>query len=108
MTPVKDQSPKAEEEIYCGSCWAFAAVGAIEAANFLKYGVLRRYSEQQMVDCPGMYRQNGCDGGNPKTAMRYALRWTLLPEEEYPYVGEQMECKWGQGENPPDPKWCAE
>ena len=53
---MKDQS-------VCGSCWSFAAVGAIEGAYFIKYGERKRFSQQQLVDCSWGQANNGCDGG---------------------------------------------
>jgi len=45
MPPVKDQGN-------CGSCWAFAAVSALEGAIGARDGVAPpRLSEQQSVDC---------------------------------------------------------
>ena len=49
-------SPIADENQHgCfGACWAFSAVGAIEAAWFIKTGARLALSEQQMMDCVRM------------------------------------------------------
>ena len=44
MSDVKNQGN-------CGSCWAFSAIGVIEAAFKIKSNVTVDLSEQQMVDC---------------------------------------------------------
>ncbi len=54
-TPVKDQGK-------CGSCWAFATIGNLEAAILKKTGVTFDLSEQHLVSCnPWGW---GCDGGS--------------------------------------------
>lgn len=55
MTPVKNQ-------LYCGCCYAFAAVAVIEYHS-KKMGLNHLYSEQNLVDCDSSTR--GCDGGWP-------------------------------------------
>jgi cathepsin L len=44
VTAVQNQNP-------CGCCWAFATVGAYEAAYAKKHGVLIGASEQYLLDC---------------------------------------------------------
>lgn len=83
VTEVKDQGQ-------CGSCWSFSTTGALEGAYFLKYGVLKSFSEQQLVDCDTFAnggRDHGCDGG----LMDNAFNWIgknggLCTEQDYPYV----------------------
>uniref|UniRef100_A0AC34F5M8 Uncharacterized protein n=1 Tax=Panagrolaimus sp. ES5 TaxID=591445 RepID=A0AC34F5M8_9BILA len=43
----------------CGSCWAFAAVGALEGQYRRKKGRLLSFSAQHLIDCSFM----NCDGG---------------------------------------------
>ena len=53
-TPIRSQGG-------CGSCWAFATVGALECAIMIREGVSVNLSEQWLVSC----NQSGwdCDGG---------------------------------------------
>ena len=56
------------------SCWAFAAVSALESAIFLKTGKSMSLSEQQLVDCT--YRstgRDGCQGGWMSAAYNYLI-----------------------------------
>jgi len=53
-TPVKDQGN-------CGSCWAFATIGNVEAAVLKKTGVAYDLSEQHLVSCNPLWW--GCNGG---------------------------------------------
>ena len=63
----KGKVPAVRDQGGCGSCWAFAAVGAIEIRARID-GVASSpdASEQQMVDCVTQaagYWSMGCDGG---------------------------------------------
>lgn len=54
VTPSKNQAN-------CGSCWAFASVGALESKILIKDGSEYDLSEQQQISCnKEMY---GCNGG---------------------------------------------
>ena len=67
----------------CGTDWAFAAVGVMEAANFRKSGKLVALSEQQIADCTGKYAggyikrhldKKPCKGGWYYWAFNYVKR----------------------------------
>lgn len=67
----------------CGSCWAFSAVQAIEAAYAVKTGKYQTFSKQQLVDCDPI--SNGCNGGLPHTGFEFFKDNGILTEKEYPY-----------------------
>lgn len=81
----------------CGSCWAFASVGALESHLLKAYQVgPENLSEQQQVSCNtvGMY---GCDGGN-STAIRYWESKGPVDESYFPYTAsETTACKEEEG-----------
>lgn len=100
MTSVKDQG-------YCGSCWAFAAVGTLEAYINLYYNQQLNLdlSEQELVSCaPVMYSENGilktrlgegCIGGNFYSAYLYIKENGLVSEDDFKYVsigGDNGDC----------------
>ena len=84
LTSVKDQEN-------CGSCYAFAAVGQIEAAVNLKYNqhLNADLSEQQaMCVKPTVYgalHEGGCGGGLPGYALDAFQNNPLWPETLNPY-----------------------
>lgn len=70
----------------CGGCWAFATVGAVEAAQCIANGQksMTKYSEQQLVSCDS--RNNGCGGGAPVYALEYVADNGLCTESDFPYT----------------------
>jgi cathepsin L len=83
VTHVKHQAPMLTK---CGSCWAFSATGALEAAHFRGYGKLISLSEQQLMDCSINYKNNGCNGGNMLQAFQYINdNGGIQSEQSYPY-----------------------
>ena len=97
VTPVKDQQ-------HCGSCWAFSTIGALEGAYFAKYGELKSFSEQQLIDCDthahhdfsGDYNNKGCHGGYMSHAFEYFKDTHPMLASDYPYTSgngeETKEC----------------
>ena len=94
ITPVKDQK-------LCGSCWAFAATGALEAFWALYTGVAPvSLSEQQLIDCSDSFENSGCDGGLPSNAFKYIQnQGGLNTENTYPYEAMDDTCRYNQYSN---------
>ncbi|XP_072258360.1 cathepsin 8-like [Pyxicephalus adspersus] len=85
VTPARQQGT-------CGSCWAFATVGAIESRLCLKNHKLESLSEQQLVDCDP--EDGGCCGGFPIAALMYSEMNGIMKAEDYEYAGKKMACSY--------------
>jgi len=81
VTPAKDQGS-------CGSCWAFAATGEMEAKILIEYGVTLNLSEQQIVSC-NPYGA-GCDGGWAGAAYYVFMHHGGVLENCMPYEGSDF------------------
>ncbi|XP_052583936.1 cathepsin J-like isoform X2 [Peromyscus californicus insignis] len=88
VTPVRNQGN-------CGSCWAFAATGAIEGQMFWKTGNLTLLSVQNLVDCSKPQGNNGCSKGTAYNAYKYVLdNKGLEAEATYPYEAKEGPCRY--------------
>jgi len=76
LTPVVNQGP-------CGSCWAFSAIGALEANYNLKFNNPQRFSQQQLVDCDTS--SSACKGGDETKALDYIKTNGIAFSKDYPY-----------------------
>lgn len=104
LTPAKKQGQ-------CGSCWAFAAIGAIEAmVNIQKNNpdIDLDLSEQQLVSCITNYC-NGCHGGNSYYAWNYLMNNDgAILESSFPYEAVDFNgCdSWDNNDCSKDPVTC--
>lgn len=86
---VKDQS-------LCGSCWAFAATGAMESAwnkaNGSKSPSI--LSDQQVTDCSWNWGSHACEGGEPYAGIAAAIEaGGISTAKEYEYIGQDDFCR---------------
>lgn len=90
LTPVKDQRD-------CGSCWAFASLGAIEAVANLYYNQLLNLdlAEQDPVSCYKGPGARGCQGLAIEYVQYYYnyLRSSGVTYEQcFPYTAREVPC----------------
>jgi len=85
MTPVKNQGA-------CGSCWAFAIVGVMEAAIKIRFNAPESdidLSEQDLVNCVCY----GCNGGDITCSANYLMNHGIPDEECVTYVQTELNCE---------------
>ncbi|CAH1401291.1 unnamed protein product [Nezara viridula] len=84
---VKDQGQ-------CGSCYAFSAIGSLEAQHFIKTGKLVSLSEQNIVDCSRPQGNYGCDGGYMISSFHYIFQNNGIDTElAYGYEALEGACR---------------
>ena len=87
VTPVKNQGA-------CGSCWAFAALGAYEGSYAIRNNALIDASEQDVVSCAGA---GNCNGGWWGGALEWLVNHGTATEAAYPYTASNSACNTGAG-----------
>jgi len=84
-TPVKSQGG-------CGSCWAFAALGALESRIEIEEQAPDfdiDLSEQYLISCP--QNSGGCSGWHATNAYEFLLETGgIIPESCFPYRADDM------------------
>ncbi|MCD6531191.1 C1 family peptidase [bacterium] len=83
-TPIRSQDG-------CGSCWAFATIGAFEASINIALDSAEydpNLSEQHLVSCDASSR--GCDGGHFAGSM--LLNTGVVDESCFPYAASDLPC----------------
>ncbi|XP_015247610.1 PREDICTED: cathepsin O-like [Cyprinodon variegatus] len=81
-----------QNQLECGSCWAFSAVGAIQSVHAMGASQLEQLSVQQVLDCS--YENKGCNGGSPSHTLAWLKqsRVKLVSRSEYPYKAKTGIC----------------
>jgi cathepsin L len=73
----------------CGSCWAFAVMGAYESSYLIRNNTMPDTSEQAMLSCSG---PGSCAGGWPHDALNWLVASGTDKEADYPYTGTSGGC----------------
>ena len=86
ITPIRDQG-------VCGGCWAFGAVGPLEAIVNLYYNrkINVNLSEQELISCDNT--NSGCNGGFAwRTLQNYIKNNGIIDETTFLYQGANISC----------------
>lgn len=88
----RDTMGKVKNQGQCGSCWAFAQVGTVEAAWALDGNEKVVLAEQMMLDCGS----GSCQGGSLTGAFNTIIdKEGAALEEDYPYrASDGHSCKY--------------
>ncbi|HJQ40906.1 MAG TPA: C1 family peptidase [Thermoanaerobaculia bacterium] len=85
VTPVRNQDG-------CGSCWAFAGVGAFEGSYAIRNNSLIDSSEQDMLSCSA---SGSCGGGWYAGVFNRMINKGIASETAYPYTASDTACNIG-------------
>ncbi|XP_056335069.1 cathepsin S, ortholog 1 [Danio aesculapii] len=88
VSPVQNQGP-------CGSCWAFSAVGSLEAQMKRRTAALVPLSAQNLLDCSVSLGNRGCKGGFLSRAFLYVIQNHGIDSSTfYPYEHKEGVCRY--------------
>ncbi|XP_043577534.1 procathepsin L-like [Chiloscyllium plagiosum] len=73
----------------CLSCYAFAAVGAVEGQLAKQKKQYVDLSTQNIIDCSDEFKNYGCDGGLPYRAFKYIKKYGIESDQSYPYQAKR-------------------
>lgn len=87
MTPARDQG-------VCGSCWAFAVTGALEARINLYFNRMINYelSVEELISCISSI--NSCDGGFSQAGLDYMKNNGVVLDSCFHYVAAPLDCSY--------------
>ena len=77
VTPVRNQ-------LFCGGCYSFGVVAAVEGVVAADRGYLNALSDEQIIDCGA--ENHGCEGGDPQIALSYVMDQPLVALADYPFT----------------------
>jgi len=85
---------KIRDQQSMGSCYAFAAIAAVEAAYFIKTGQTIVLSEQQMMDCglDSELKMGGGSGAMLEDVGTYVVKYGLHSGDQFKYKNKEDQC----------------
>ena len=88
VTPPREQGE-------CGSCWTFGAVAGLETRYRVLSGVLRKFAEQEYLDCVYEGEDDGCNGGTMYGCYSYSRKvgGRLAADKDYRYTQRDGWCQ---------------
>lgn len=91
----REKLAPARNQQFCGSCWAFAVVGAYEGSQSLLNAESLDLAEQQLVNCVPPHPLAGgdnCRGNMPEAALDWMAANGAPYEQAVPYKGSMASC----------------
>ena len=85
----------------CGSCAVFSIVSLIEHYYFMKENELKKFSEQQIIDCATDTDTDIClSGSTCWDILKYIAKKGIMEYENYPYesgyTGRKSKCRYNE------------